>query len=97
VSHKSLLKNITVTQAGRAHSCTHDKTRRFTKGDYRLTIKEDRDESHYPLDFAQTLIRENIKRLEVLLERVSMLQQSVSPGKTGGSGVTPAATEGHTK
>lgn len=70
MSHKSLLKNITVTQAGKAHSCTHDKKRRFAKGDYRLTIKEDRDESHYPLDFAEILIQENIERLEEILNEV---------------------------
>jgi len=70
VSHKSLLKNITVTQAGKAHSAAHNKKYRFTKGEFRLTVKEDRDESHYPLSVAETYIVEAINHLEALLAQV---------------------------
>lgn len=92
MSHKSLLKNISITQAGKAHSATHDKKRRFVKGDYRLTVKEDRDESHYPLDVAEVFIKEGIKRLEGLLAEVSSLRTPVSSGSSGVSDVAPTIT-----
>jgi hypothetical protein len=76
VSHKSLIKNVSITQAGKAHSAAHNKKYRFTKGEYRLTVKEDRDESHYPLAIAEVCITSSIKRLEELLTEVRLLQSS---------------------
>jgi hypothetical protein len=76
VSHKSLLKNVSLTQAGKAHSASHNKKYRFTKGEYRLTVKEDRDESHYPLEVAEVCITSSIKRLEEMLAEVRKLQNS---------------------
>jgi len=80
VSHKSLLKNVSITQAGKAHSSSHNKKYRFTKGEYRLTVKEDRDESHYPLEVAEVCITSGIKRLEELLAEVRRLQLSKGEG-----------------
>ncbi len=76
MSHKSLIKNVSITQAGKAHSAAHNKKYRFTKGEYRLTVKEDRDESHYPLAIAEVCITSSIKRLEELLTEVRLLQSS---------------------
>lgn len=76
MSHKSLTKNISITQAGRAHSASHNKKYRFTKGEYRLTVKEDRDESHYPLSVAEQCLERSIKHLEGILSEVRSLQNS---------------------
>lgn len=76
MSNKSLLKNVSITQAGKAHSASHNKKYRFSKGEYRLTVKEDRDESHYPLAIAEVCITSGIRRLEEILAEVRKLQQS---------------------
>lgn len=72
--HKSLIKNVSITQAGRAHSASHDSKCRFAKGDFRLTVKEDRDESHYPLEVGAVFIEEAIAKLERLLVSVKERQ-----------------------
>ena len=80
MAHKSLVKNLTITKAGRAHSGSHNKQYRFAKGEYRLTVKEGRDESHYPLDVAETYLRESIQKLSGLLSKVENLRAQDSTG-----------------
>lgn len=81
MSHKSLVKNISITQAGCAHSGSHSKRYRFAKGEHRLTVKEGRDESHYPLTVAETYLRESIQKLSGLLSEVENLRARVSTGQ----------------
>lgn len=81
VSHKSLIKNLSITQAGRAHSGSHSKRYRFVKGEHRLTVKEGRDESHYPLNVAETYLRESIQKLSGVLSEVENLRAQVSTGQ----------------
>lgn len=81
VSHKSLIKNLFITQAGRAHSGSHSKRYRFAKGEHRLTVKEGRDESHYPLNVAETYLRESIQKLSGLLSEVEALRAQFSTGE----------------
>lgn len=67
---KSLLKNVSVTEAKKSHKCRHDDNRTIRMGEPRLTVKEGRNVSHYCLENGQ-------KFLELAFEKVSGLLQEV--------------------
>ena len=67
---KSLLVNMEVTTAGRAHDCRHNKNHRIEKGVSRLTIKSDGDEHHYCLACAKMFLVKDVERIKVLLFEV---------------------------
>lgn len=47
---KSLIKNINITEAKRAHNCKSNVRHRIIKGDFRLTVKEGQDKYNYCVD-----------------------------------------------
>lgn len=44
---KSLIKNVNITEAKRAHNCKSNVRHRIVKGNFRLTVKEGQDEYNY--------------------------------------------------
>ena len=74
---RSLIVSMTITNAGRAHSCRQDDGHKILKGDARLTIKSDGDDHHYCLACAQKFLEADIMNLRRLLGDVEALQISV--------------------
>ncbi len=60
---KSLIKNVQVTVAGKAHSCKANKSHRISKGDRRLTIKEGQSTSHYCLECGRRFVQLSVEHL----------------------------------
>ncbi len=68
--NRSLLVSMEITVAGKAHDCRSNSAHRITKGDRRLTIKDDGDKHHYCLACAKTFMEKDAERLKGLLTSV---------------------------
>ena len=75
---RSLIVSMTITNAGRAHSCRQNDAHKIVKGDARLTIKSDGDDHHYCLSCAQKFLEADIVNLRRSLDDIKALQVSVS-------------------
>lgn len=75
---KSLLASMSITQAGKAHCCRFNKKHQFSKGDWRLTLKVDRDELHYCLLCARSFLAKDVKRITDLQADVEKLLAATS-------------------
>ena len=53
---KSLVKNIYISKAKRAHSCKSDAKHKIQKGDQRLTVKEGQSERNYCMECGKRFI-----------------------------------------
>lgn len=60
---KSLIKNIQITEAKRAHSCKSNSNHRILKGDLRLTVKEGQNEKNYCLYCGKRFVDSAINEL----------------------------------
>ena len=68
MSNKSLMKNTSVGESGRAHTCRRTKAYKLPKGTKILIVKEGRDEFHYCIPCASKLIgiaRTVLEKLEM--------------------------------
>ena len=70
---KALLKNISITQAKRAHNCRSNSNHRIQMNEFRLTMKEGRKVQHYCLDCARRFIDAASEELSSLREKINSL------------------------
>lgn len=68
---KSLLKNVQITTAARAHSCKANKSHLISKGDRRLTIKEGQSISNYCLECGRRFVDLSLADLEAIKAEVT--------------------------
>lgn len=69
---RSLLRTLSVTAAGKRHTCRSDKNHVLHKGDPMLIVKVDRDSAHYCIDCGLKFInnaRQQLLLVEEQLER----------------------------
>jgi hypothetical protein len=60
---KSLVKNIDITEAKRAHSCKSNKNHKIQKGGQRLTVKEGQSERNYCMECGKKFIDSALEEL----------------------------------
>lgn len=60
---KSLIKNIQITEAKRAHSCKSNSKHKILKGDLRITVKEGQNERNYCIECGKRFIELAINEL----------------------------------
>ncbi len=72
--HKSLIKNVSITNVKRAHNSQHDSKCRLQKGESRLTVKEGRNVSHYTLDMGEEFLKEGIVKFQELLAEIQKIR-----------------------
>lgn len=60
---KSLIKNIQITEAKRAHSCKSNSQHKIMKGDFRITVKEGQDERNYCMGCGKQFLESAINEL----------------------------------
>ena len=61
---KSLVKNIYVSKAKRAHTCKSNAKHKIQKGDHRLTVKEGQSERNYCMDCGKQFLDLAIEELQ---------------------------------
>lgn len=71
---KSLVVQVKVDTAGKAHNCQANAKHRIEKGDVRLKVRNARSWDHYCQDCAATIIERDIAKLTAL--------QSLTPTET---------------
>jgi hypothetical protein len=64
---KSLVKNISVDEAMRSHSCHHNRRHIISRGNKRLKVIEGRAVSHYCVECAKKFINSGIEKLNTVL------------------------------
>lgn len=67
---RSLLRSVSITTAGRRHTCKSDDTHVLLKGDPILVVKIERDDFHYCIDCALKFIKTAQQRLSALEEEL---------------------------
>lgn len=67
---KSLIKNLSITTAGRRHKCRSDKSRFIHKGESRFEVKEGRNIYRYSLETADKFLETAITELQALSQKV---------------------------
>lgn len=72
---KSLIVQVEVDNAGKAHNCQANAKHRIKKGDVRLKVRNGRSWDHYCRACAETIIARDIAKLTAL--------QSLTPTATG--------------
>jgi len=60
---KSLVKNIYISEAKRAHSCKSNANHKIQKGDQRFTVKEGQSERNYCMECGKRFIDLAIEEL----------------------------------
>lgn len=63
---KSLIKNVYISKAKRAHSCKSNANHRIKSGEQRLTVKEGQSERNYCMECGKRFIDlaiEDLKRI----------------------------------
>ncbi len=65
---KSLLPNVVVDEAERAHNCQHNAAHRLERGDKRLKVRVDRTYEHFCVRCALAIIERDIRTLNGLAE-----------------------------
>lgn len=63
---KSLVVQVGVDSAGKAHNCQANAKHRIEKGDVRLKVRKGRSWDHYCRDCAMTIIARDIAKLTAL-------------------------------
>lgn len=63
---KSLVVQVRVDTAGKAHNCQANAKHRIEKGDVRLKVRNSRSWDHYCRTCAETIIARDIAKLTVL-------------------------------
>jgi hypothetical protein len=63
---KSLIKNVVVNKAVKAHNCKRDKDHRIEAGSKRLRVKEGRSAAHYCQACGSASIESDIVKLQDL-------------------------------
>ncbi len=69
---KSLIKNIKITKAKRAHTCKSNRQHKILKDDLRLAVKEGQSERNYCIDCGR-------KFLDSSMNKLSELRSSIEP------------------
>lgn len=72
---KSLVVQVRVDTAGKAHNCQANAHHRIEKGDVRLKVRHDRSWDHYCQTCAESIITRDIAKLTAL--------QSLTPTEDG--------------
>lgn len=67
---KSLLEQVLVDKAVRAHNCQANARHRIERGDVRLKVRNGRSWDHYCCQCAETIIARDIEKL-ILLRALS--------------------------
>jgi hypothetical protein len=70
VAHKSILLNVRVDVAGKAHDCQHNRRHRLEKGHLRLKVRKDRSDEHFCVECALGIIARDIKELQLLAQQL---------------------------
>ena len=70
MAHKSVLQNVCIDEAGKAHDCQHNNKHRLAKGDRRLRVKKDRTPEHFCAECALGIIDRDIKKLQLLAQQL---------------------------
>ena len=65
---KSLIEQVEVDTAGRAHNCQANARHRIEKGDIRLKVRNGRGWDCYCRACAETIIEKDLKKLAALRE-----------------------------
>jgi hypothetical protein len=60
---KSLILQVTIDTAGKAHNCQASSKHRIEKGDVRLKVRNGRSWDHYCLTCAKNIIGRDIQKL----------------------------------
>ena len=63
---KSLLPNVVVDEAKRAHNCQHNGSHRLQQGDKRLRVRLQRTHEHFCTACALAIIEGDIAKLQTL-------------------------------
>ena len=63
---KSLVTQVGVDRAGKAHNCQANARHRIERGDVRLKVRNGRSWDHYCRDCAETIIARDIEKLIAL-------------------------------
>lgn len=71
MSDKSLVKNLVIDTAERAHLCRSNKKHSITKGQKRLSIKEGRSTFRYCTDCAKKFLTKDTLKLQGLLSEIN--------------------------
>jgi len=61
---KSLISTVEVTRVQRAHTCRHDDSHALTKGDVRLTVKDESGKFNYCAACGVAMVDEGIDVLK---------------------------------
>ena len=75
---KSLIVQVAVDTAGKAHNCQANAKHRLAKGDVRLKVRDGRSWAHYCKACAQTIIARDILKL-VTLQKLTPSQGITRP------------------
>lgn len=67
---KSLIVNMQITTAARAHNCRQSAQHRIEKGTKRLTIKSDGNAHHYCLPCARGFFVKDLERMQAILAEI---------------------------
>lgn len=74
---KSLIEQVKVDQAARAHNCQANANHRINKGDVRLKVRSGRGWDHYCQTCAQKIIERDIAKLTTL-QSLTLVEESSS-------------------
>ena len=69
---KSLIKNVSLTEAKRAHDCRFNTKHKICKGDTRLTVKEGRKTSNYCVSCATLFLDSSIRELQNIRSNIEL-------------------------
>jgi hypothetical protein len=67
---KSMLPNVVVDEAKRAHNCQHNAAHRLKQGDKRLRVRVQRAHEHFCAACALDIIRRDIGKLQGLADQL---------------------------
>lgn len=67
---KSLVVQVRVDAAGKAHNCQANSKHRIEKGDIRLKVRNGRSWDHYCRACAETIIAKDIHKLTEVRKRI---------------------------
>ena len=68
---KSLLPQLSVDHAKRAHDCQHNSHHRLQRGDTRLKVKVDQTYEHFCVQCALEIINRDIEKLRALARELA--------------------------
>ena len=63
MARKSLIEQVEIDTAGRAHNCQANSRHRIIKGDVRLAVRNGRGWDHYCVNCAKIMIDRDIEKL----------------------------------